>query len=118
MTSSPALPHHWWSNNDDTRAMVDHLWQFLIHHPPNGIYIKGTQKWKPESIEINCIKDTNIINVNIHSAQRDFRDALASSVYLLLENAYINNKTYTLKKTELIKNTFNLTLTWQQSDKK
>lgn len=118
MTSSPTLPHHWWSDNEGNHALADHLWRFLIHHPVNGIYVKGTRKWMPESIEINSIKDCDITNVNIHCDDAELREALASAVQLVLENAQINNRTYIIKKTEQFKNTYNFTLTWQQSDKK
>ncbi|MGV6945004.1 hypothetical protein [Sphingobacterium kyonggiense] len=111
-SSNEARKHHWWSDNADNRAVIDHLWRYLVHHPRNGIYIKGTQKWTPESIEVASIKDTNVTNVNIHSDDAELRSSIGDAAALVLDQAYINKKTYTLKKKELIQHTLNLTLTW------
>lgn len=110
--------HHWWSDNEDNRAVADHLWRYLVHHPMNGIYIKGTQKWTPESIEIASIKDTNVTNVNVHSDDSELRTSIGEAASLILDQAYTNQKIYTLKKKELIHHTLNITLTWQLSDKR
>lgn len=111
---------YYWCDNEHTRAVLDHLWNTLIHHPENSIYIKGTQKFIFNSIEIGCIDNSNIININICITDEALRVGVAESVSIVMDDAFINNKVYTLNSKEHFKkhNTFNLQYIWQPKDKK
>lgn len=111
---------YWWCDNEHTSALVDHLWTNLIHHPENGIYIKGTRPSIYNSIEINSMHNLNITNINIRVDDIDVREGLAQALRLVMEDAFINNKHYTLRSEEHIKqsNILNLQYIWQPKDKK
>lgn len=109
---------YWWCDNEYTRAVKEHLSTYLRYIPLNGVFIKGVEKQRRESIEINSIIDSNTVNIRIYIADIELRDQIASEVYLLMESAFINEKIYTIEKTDKEKNTLILTLTWQPLDKK
>lgn len=109
---------YWWCDNEYTRAVKEHLLEYLRYLPLNGVFIKGVEKQRRESIEINSIIDSNTVNIRIYIADIELRDQIASEVYLLMESAFINEKIYTIEKTDKEKNTLILTLTWQPLDKK
>lgn len=97
---------------------MEHLWRRLVHHPENGIYIKGTRRFTPNSIEINTIKNSTAININVCIDDQELRSSIADAVKLLMDDAYIQENTFTLEREDKIKNTLNLHYTWQPKDKK
>lgn len=109
---------YYWCDTIETRAVLDHLWQNLIHHPENGIYIKGTRRFSPNSIEINTIKDSDLVNINVCIDDNCLLASIAESIKLLMDDAYILENTFTLKREDILKNTLNLQYKWQPKDKK
>lgn len=111
---------YWWCDTPQMRSVLDHLWRTLIHHPENGMYIKGVEKGRPESIEINCFNNIPILNVNIIISDEELRIALSESVVLIMEDALIDNSHYTFRGKHhfIAQNTFNLQYQWQQLERK
>lgn len=112
---------YWWCDNVHTRAVADHLRKYLqAQKPSNGIYIKGTQKSNPESIEINCMNEHEILNINTNSTDEIQLLKWVEQIRLIMEDAVLANAIFHYNKEEYFKNahTYNLQYTWQQLDKK
>lgn len=111
---------YWWCDTEETRAVQDHLWRHLVHHPENGIYIKGVEKGRPESIEVNCFNEIPIVNINTIISDEELRVNIAESVALVMEDAVIDCHHYTLRSANHFKtkNTYNLQYKWQQLERK
>lgn len=111
---------YWWCDTVETRAVQDHLWHHLIHHPENGIYIKGLEKGRSESIEINTIAGSTLVNINTNMQDIDLLLQTVESIMLVMEDAVIDLRTYTYRGEEHFTkyNTYNLQYKWQQLEKK
>lgn len=112
---------YWWCDNSQNRAVKTHIEKYLPQpHPCNGIFIKGLEKRKPDSIEINNINESNIVNINTISGDTDQLLIWVEQIRLIMEDAIIDNLAFKYKGGEHFKksHTYNLQYTWQQLDKK
>ncbi|EFK57319.1 hypothetical protein U0038_17680 [Sphingobacterium spiritivorum] len=109
---------YYWCDTENTRAVLEHLWNYLIHHPENGIFILGTRKRTPNSITINTLVNSNIININITIDDKDLREGITESIKIIMEDALLIDKHFILNSKESRNNTQNLQYIWQQKDKK
>lgn len=111
---------YWWCDTVETRAVQDHLWHHLIHHPENGIYIKGLEKGRSESIEINTIAGSTLVNINTNMRDRYLLQQTTEAIRIIMDDAVIDGRLYMFTREEYFRqyNTYNLQYKWQQLEKK
>lgn len=112
---------YWWCDTPFMRSVVDHIKRYLPQPQPYfGIYIKGTEKSKPESIEINRLHGSEILNINSNSSDLELLFHWVSNIRLIMDDAFIDNAYFTYNSEEHFnnKNTYNLKYKWQQLEKK
>lgn len=111
---------YWWCDTVQTRSVQDHLWNLLVHHPENGIYIKGIEKGRPESIEINTVSGSELLNINTSMKDETHLLETIEAIRIVMDSAVIDRHLYTFRSEEYFKtrHTYNLQYIWQQLEKK
>lgn len=108
---------YWWCDTPLMHAVADHIRTYLPHpHPYFGIYVQGTEKFKPESIIINRMHSVELLNINSKTSNTDQLLEWISNLRLIMDDAIIEGAHFTFNKEEHFKNkhTYNLQYTWQQ----
>lgn len=112
---------YWWCDTHLMRSVLNHITTYLPEpHPMNGIYIQGTDKFKPESIILNCIIDSNYININSNTANIILLNSWVDSIKLIMDQSLIADAYFNFNSEEHFNNkhTYNLQYKWQHQDKK
>jgi len=94
---------YWWCDTPFMHAVADHIRKYTNTIPPYMIYVKGTQKAYPNSIEINTINESDIIHVKINNSDIPTREAQVMEIRLILDDAIISGYHFKFNKEEIIK---------------
>lgn len=103
---------YYWCDTDIMRSVRLHIISGLNTLPENGVYIKGSQKSSFNSIELNTLLDSDILNIVLVFDDPEVLTEYSERIRLIMDDALIGDSLFRFDKEQKYINTHLITYTW------